>query len=143
MRSRVDLASRLHALLKQSHEDCIQYSMCICLRMSSRVLCSLEVTCVVATDTRRSQLLDQDTDHIDEDDEVHLHGQVKEAPPRYLSEICSHFYHIKSAVQGEKQKARVNQPLTQNYYTGLEILHVSPKPLNHLTSLEHSPKRLH
>lgn len=40
------------------------------------ILCSLEVTRVVASDTRRPQLLDQDPDHVDEDDEVHLHGNV-------------------------------------------------------------------
>lgn len=37
------------------------------------ILFSLEVTGVIATDAWRFQLLDQNADHIDEDDEVHLH----------------------------------------------------------------------
>lgn len=39
----------------------------------------LEMAGVVPTDTRRSQLLDQDANHVDEDDEVHLHADERRA----------------------------------------------------------------
>lgn len=56
--------------------------ICMCLSMCSCggvfILSSLEVTGVVAADTRRSQLLDQNADHIDEDEEVHLHETNEE-----------------------------------------------------------------
>lgn len=49
---------------------------CVCVRLISTSAVSLEVTGVIPTNTWRPQLLDQDTDHVDEDDEIHLHKSM-------------------------------------------------------------------
>lgn len=79
----MDLASLLHTLFRKALRnmysiECIFAHVCgvrLGLRACDRAdeyAFSLKVTGVVSANARRSQLLHQDADHVDEDNEVHL-----------------------------------------------------------------------
>lgn len=90
----------------------VRVSMCLC--MSSRVheyLFLLEVTGVIATNAWRSQLLDQNADHIDEDDEVHLHQNKWRAVKMCTDGIS---VHILCNNCSQLYLFNGNQTLTQN-----------------------------
>lgn len=71
--------SPAHTCNRETHCDYV----CECRFMPSCMnkdnnSASLEVTGIIATDTRRSQLLHQNTDHVDEDDKIDLHDTNKD-----------------------------------------------------------------
>lgn len=96
MSSRVDLASLLHTHMQNTDTfytcrftiPCDFIFVLYAFSRSSIYSVSLEVTGIIATNTRRPKLLDQNTDYVDEDHEVNLHETSGKHKISKVSEYC-------------------------------------------------------